>query len=186
MELADVTNARTTYNQAIQLAQRIGADKSTVTRILHRLADIDMSRLEMRAAQRSYEQIKTLDPNDAKARRALIELNFRLNDPASAIRELDTLLQYYAKERNGRAILELLEEWVKKRPEDEAMRSRLGAVYQQIKRNDEALKQYKALLELQLNSGRYQDGCQTLKRILALQPPNPQQYVHLMQQLGCG
>lgn len=185
-ELGDHNNARTTYNQAIQLAQRIGADKTVVIKILHRLADLDMTRLEVRGAFRNYENIKNLNPSDEKARRMLIELNFRLSDPTAAIRELDTLLQHYAKERNGRAILELLEGWVEKRPNDEGIRSRLAAVYQQIKRNKEALEQLNALLELQLNNGRHADACQTLKRILPLQPPQQQHYLNLMQQLGCG
>ncbi len=185
-ELGDHSNSRTTYNQAIQLAQRIGADKSVVIKILHRLADLDMTRLEMRGAFRNYENIKNLNPADEKARKMLIELNFRLSDPAGAIRELDALLQHYAKERNGRAILELLEGWVDKRPNDEGVRSRLAAVYQQIKRNKEALEQLNALLELQLNNGRHADACQTIKRILPLQPPQQQHYLNLMQQLGCG
>lgn len=185
-ELGDYANARTTYNQAIQLAQRIGADKSKVIQVLHRLADLDMTRLEMRGAFRGYENIKNLNPSDEKARKMLVELNFRLSDPAAAMRELDALLQYYAKERNGRAILELLEGWVEKRPNDEGIRSRLAAVYQQIKRIKEALEQLNALLELQLNSGRHTDACQTLKRILPLQPPQQQHYLNLMQQLGCG
>ncbi|MBI5928922.1 MAG: tetratricopeptide repeat protein [Chloroflexi bacterium] len=185
-ELGDYNNARTTYNQAIQMAQRIGADKSKVIKILHRLADLDMTRLEVRGAFRNYENIKNLDPADEKARKMLVELNFRLSDPAAAIRELDALLQHYAKERNGRAMLELLEGWVVKRPNEEGIRSRLAAVYQQIKRNKEALEQLNALLELQLNNGRHTDACQTLKRILPLQPPQQQHYLNLMQQLGCG
>lgn len=185
-ELGDHTNSRTTYNQAIQLAQRISADKSVVIKVLHRLADLDMTRLEMRGAFRNYENIKNLNPSDEKARKMLVDLNFRLSDPAGAIRELDALLQHYAKERNGRAILELLEGWVEKRPNDEGIRSRLAAVYQQIKRNKEALEQLNALLELQLNNGRHADACQTLKRILPLQPPQQQHYLNLMQQLGCG
>jgi DNA-binding SARP family transcriptional activator len=184
--LADIANARTTYNQAIQLAQRIGADNSKVILILHKLADIDMTRLELRAALRAYENVKHLDPTDVKARRALIELNYRLSDPTAATNELDGLLQHYARQRDGRAILELLESWVEKRPKDEALRTRLGAVYQQIKRNKEALDQLNVLLELQLNNGRHNEACQTLKRILLLQPASPQHYLNLLQQLGCG
>lgn len=185
LELADVGNARTTFNQAVQLAQRIGADKTQIVGILHQLGDIEMQRLELRPALRAYENIKNLEPTDEKARRMLIDLSYRLSDPVSAVRELDSLLQMYAKQRNGKAILELLEYWVSERPNDEAIRSRLAAVYQQIRRPDAALEQLDALLELQINSGRHSEGCGTIKKILALNPPSPTHYQNLVQQLGC-
>ncbi len=186
LELADVGNARTTFNQAVQLAQRIGADKARIVSILHQLGDIEMQRLELRPALRAYENIKNLEPTDEKARRMLIDLSFRLSDPVSAVRELDALLQLYAKQRNGKAILELLESWVKERPNDESIRSRLAAVYQQIRRPEAALEQLDALLELQINSGRHSDACESIKKILALNPPSPTHYRNLVQQLGCG
>lgn len=186
LELADVGNARTTFNQAVQLAQRIGADKARIVSILHQLGDIEMQRLELRPALRAYENIKNLEPTDEKARRMLIDLSFRLSDPVSAVRELDSLLQLYAKQRNGKAILELLESWVKERPNDESIRSRLAAVYQQIRRPEAALEQLDALLELQINSGRHSDACESIKKILALNPPSPTHYRNLVQQLGCG
>jgi tetratricopeptide (TPR) repeat protein len=185
LELADVGNARTTFNQAVQLAQRIGADKTRIVSILHQLGDIEMQRLELRPALRAYENVKNLEPTDEKARRMLIDLSYRLSDPVSAVRELDSLLQLYAKQRNGKAIMGLLESWVKERPNDEAIRSRLAAVYQQIRRPDAALEQLDALLELQINNSRHSEACETIKKILGLNPPSPTHYRNLVQQLGC-
>jgi tetratricopeptide (TPR) repeat protein len=184
-ELADASNARTTLQQAIQLAQRAGIDKTRIVQVYHKLADVELMRLDNRSALRAYENIKNLQPEDEKAREMLIDLNYRLGDPASAVRELDTLLQLYAKQRKGNAILKLLETWVNKRNSDEALRTRLAAVYQQIQKPGEALKQYDAVLEIQLKQGRHNDACQTLRKILALKPQNPQKYLSLAKQLGC-
>lgn len=186
MDLADVNNARTTLNQAIQLAQRIGANKQVTIDILLRLANIDMDRLEFRGAMRSYENIRKLDPENEAARKMLVDLNFRLNDSGRAIREMDGLLQYYAQHRNGAAILSLLEEWTGRRPNDEGLRTRLAAVYQQIKRVDKALEQYDVIIEMQLNAGRHADACNTIKRVLGMKPSNAKHYMDLFQQLGCG
>jgi tetratricopeptide (TPR) repeat protein len=183
--LGDINNARATLNQASQLAQRVGADSNKMVEILHQLADLEMLRLDPRQALRAYENIKHLDPDDEKARKMLVDLNFRLGDPIGAVRDLDGLLQLYAKRRDGQAILKLLEDWVQQRPNDEAIRVRLATVYQQIKRNKDALAQYDALLELQINNGKHADACQTLKKILGLKPDSPQHYLSLVRQLGC-
>lgn len=184
-DLGDIHNARTTLNQALQLGQRNGVDKSKILHVLHYLADIEMQRLDMRSALRAYTNIRNLDPTDEQARKMLIDLNFRLGDPMGAIRELDGMLQLYAQQRNGRAIVELLREWAERRPKDEGILTRLAAVYQQMKQPQLALNTYTKLLDIQLEHGRHADACKTLKRILGLRPPNPQQYIDLAKQLGC-
>ncbi len=185
LDLGDTSNARTTLNQAYQLAQRSGTSKERTIDILHQLADVEMMRLETRPALRALENIRNLDPANEDARHMIIDLNYRLGDPQGAIRELDSLLQYYAKRRNGAAILKLLTTWVEQRPQDESLQLRLASVYQQIKRIDKALEHYDTLLELQLKHGRHREACKTVKRILAMKPPRQQHYIKIAQQLGC-
>lgn len=185
VNLADYNGARTTYKQAIQIAQRHGIDKTVMIQILHKLADVELTRLDTRQALRAYENIKNLEPEDTQAREMLIELNFRLGDVSGAINELDSLLQLYARHRNGKAILDLLQGLAEKRPQDEGILFRLASVYQQIKQPDKAIAQFKKLLELQLGSNRTQEACKTLKRILALRPANMDQYMNLARQIGC-
>ncbi len=69
-QLADMEQARATYQEAIRLAQRLG-DNERRAQIMHRLADIDMSRFDLRQAMRTYEQIRSFAPNDERARREL-------------------------------------------------------------------------------------------------------------------
>lgn len=183
--LADYNGARTTIKQAIQIAQRYNIDKSVMISLWHKLADIELTRLDTRQALRAFEHIKNLDPNDITAREMIIDLNFRLGDVSGATSELDGLLQLYAKQRNGRAILELLQGWVEKRPNDEGIMFRLASVYQQIKQPEKAIEQFKRLLEMQLGSNRSQEACKTLKRIMALRPANGEQFMNLARQIGC-
>ena len=185
LDLADVSNARMTINQSLQIAERNNLDKNSLLPLLHRLADVELTRLQTRPALRVYEEIKSYDPDDTEAREKIIDLNFRLGDPAGAVREMDTLLQIYAKKRDGKAIITLLEGWVQKRPEDESIRTRLATIYQQIKRPNAALKQYNTILEVQLKQNRQNEACATLKKILSMQPPDAERYQQLGQQLGC-
>ncbi len=116
-QLADLDAARTTYQSAIQLAQRIGAQQEQVLQIMHRLGEIDVDRLDLRQAMRTYEQIRRMAPTDERARRALVDLNYRLNDAVSAVRELDGLLRVYAQQHKAGQIIRVLEEQVTRYPE---------------------------------------------------------------------
>jgi tetratricopeptide (TPR) repeat protein len=182
-QLADLDAARSTYQAAIQLAQRVNAPQEQLIHIMHRLGEIDVSRLDLRQAMRTYEQIRKLDADDERARRQLVDLNYRLNDPVSAIRELDGLLRVYARDRKAGQIIGILEEQVTRYPSDMALRSRLAAVYRQTGNNVKAIEQLDSLAELQLESGLHGDAVVTIRRIVSLNPPQVADYVRLLQQL---
>ncbi len=184
-QLADLEQARATYQEAMRLAQRVSAESKRRAEIMHRMADIDLSRLDLRQALRTYEQIRSIEPTDERARRSLIDLNYRLNNAPEAIKELDGLLRIFAQQRRGDQIVGILEELVTRMPNDMALRSRLAAVYRQIKRVQDAIAQLDALGELQLEAGLYQDACATIKQIVVLGPNDIEQYKNLLTQLGC-
>ncbi|MBX3080004.1 MAG: tetratricopeptide repeat protein [Anaerolineae bacterium] len=184
-ELADMEQARATYNEANRLAQRIEAPLPKRIEILSSIGELDMSRLDLRQAQRTFEQIRSLDPNNEKVSLTLMDIYYRLNNTMDATKQLDLLLRMYAQKRQGDLILQLLESLVTQRPNDMAIRNRLGSVYRQLGRKAEAIAQFDALGELQLEAGMYQDACTTIKQIIQLGPEDTEQYRVLLQQLGC-
>ena len=183
-QLADMDAARTTYLSAIQLGQRLDVPDEQIIQILHRLGEIEVNRLDLRQAMRTYDQIRRTDPNDERARRALVDLNYRLNDPISAVRELDGLLRLYAKQQKAGQIIRVLEELVTRYPNDMALRSRLAAVYHQTGNMPKAVEQLDALAELQLESGLHNDALVTIRRIITLNPEQAQDYQRLLRQLS--
>jgi tetratricopeptide (TPR) repeat protein len=183
-QLADTDAARATYQSAIQLAQRIDTPKDQIVHILHRMGDIDISRLDLRGAMRTYEQIRKLDAEDEQARRALVDLHYRLNDPISAIHELDGLLRVYAKQHRANRIIQVLEEEVTRYPGDMALRSRLAAVYRQTDNINKAVDQLDSLAELQLEAGLHGDALVTIRRIISMNPDRVEDYRRLLQQLS--
>jgi len=184
-QLADVTQARSTYQAALRLAQRIGSPAKKRSEIMRHIAEIDQNRLDWRQALRTYEQIRQIDPNDEVVREELVALNYRLNNPQEAIRELDGLLRVYAQNRDGNKIIAMLEKLVEQQPSDMALRSRLIAVYRQTRRIPEAVAQLDTLGELQLQAGMVQEACATIRQILTIQPEGGAQYRQLLTQLGC-
>ncbi len=182
-QLGDLDASRSTYENAIRLADE-GDAVDRLPHLLHRLAEIDVQRLDLRQAMRTYEQIRRIDPGDERARRALVDLNYRLNDPLSAIRELDGLLRVYARDHRAGDIIRVLEEQVTRYPNDMALRSRLAAVYRQTGKNAQAIEQLDALAELQLEAGMHKDAVVTVRRIIALDPPQVNDYKRLLDQLS--
>lgn len=183
-QLADLDAARTTYQSAIQLGQRLSVPDGQIVQILHRLGEIEVNRLDLRQAMRTYDQIRRTDPSDERTRRALVDLNYRLNDPISAVRELDGLLRLYAKQQKAGQIIRVLEELVTRYPNDMALRSRLAAVYHQTGNVPKAVEQLDALAELQLESGLHSDALVTIRRIITLNPEQAQDYQRLLRQLS--
>ena len=114
----------------------------------------------------------------------LVDLNYRLNDPISAVRELDGLLRVYAREHRAGQIIKVLEEQVTRYPQDMALRSRLAAVYRQTGNLTQAVEQLDSLAELQLEAGLHNDALVTIRRIIALNPRNVDDYRRLLRQLS--
>src|SRR5690606_3280720 len=163
---------------------RVGASSEKLVRIKHRMADIDQMRLDIRKAQRTYEEIIELDPEDERARRMLIDLNYRQGNQVEAIKRLDQLLSRYAKNKQVNRIMQLLEELVTLYPNDTGLRSRLAAIYRQLGRKKDAVIQLDALGELQLEAGVHEEAANTIRQIIALNPEGVEDYKRLLAQLG--
>src|SRR5262249_61121959 len=134
-----------TYRKPVRRAKGKNRAPKKRAKTLRRLANINMSRWASRQAQRNYKQVRPLAPDDETARRALIDLNYRLNNPLEAVKELDSLLRMYAQQRRGDQIISTLEQMVQGTPNDMALRSRLAPVYKHTNRKDDAVCQLDAL-----------------------------------------
>jgi tetratricopeptide (TPR) repeat protein len=183
-QLGNFDMSRDIFTAAERLANRVGASTEKIVRIKHRVADIDQMRLDMRKAQKIYEEIIQIDRDDERAHRMLVDIHYRQNNPIEAIKKLDTLLSIYAKAKQPNRITQLLEELVTTYPNDTGLRSRLAAIYRQLKRNVDAIKQLDALGELQLEAGLHQDAVNTIRQIIALNPEGVEDYRRLLAQLG--
>jgi tetratricopeptide (TPR) repeat protein len=183
-QLGNFDMSRDVFVAAERLANREGVSKDKIVRIKHRVADIDQMRLDMRRAQKTYEEIIHIAEDDERAHRMLVDIHYRQNNAVEAIKKLDTLLGIYARNKQANRITQLLEELVTLYPNDTGLRSRLAAIYRQLKRKDDAIKQLDALGELQLQAGLHQEAISTIRQIISLGPDGIEEYKHLLSQLG--
>ena len=186
ISLADLNMARKTYTDALRTAQQANIDRSQRVKILHRMADIDMQSLDWRQALRIFDQIRTLQADDQKAWSNLIELNFALGQEQQALKELDNYVAYFGNKNQQAKVLEFLENMSNEYPDRIPVRRRLADFYKQLGRIEDSIKQLDALGDLLLEAGDRAATIQTVEMILALNPPNKDDYEEVLKQLRNG
>jgi len=185
-QMAQWDRAREIYNEALQLAFQKNAGREWAVRILHRIGDIDMQRVDWKQAIAVYEQIRDLDPNDEKARLTLVDLYYRFGRQVEALKELDDLLRTYREAGQSAKVIPTLRALVDEHPNDMPLLARLAQTYLDAGDVEEALQALDRLGDLQLEAGRIKEAINTIKVILRLNPPNADAYRELLEQLKAG
>jgi tetratricopeptide (TPR) repeat protein len=183
-QLGDFDRASFTFGVAEQIAQEEGAPPQKIVEIKHFLAEIYQMRLNTRGAQKIFEDILALMPDDQKALRSLIEIYYMLGNQVEAVKRLDMLLGIYAKQGKVQKIVQMLEDLVQTNPSDTALRQRLAQIYRKLGKVREAIEQLDALGELQLDAGLHGEAAKTIKQIISMGPDRLDDYKRLLAQLG--
>jgi tetratricopeptide (TPR) repeat protein len=185
-DMAEIDMARKTLANSLRLSQQMATGNGWSLKILHMMGDMDLSRLDQRRALRVYEQIRTLDPGDDKARVNLIDLNLRIGQEDQAAKELDSYLEFLVESGRGPEALNLLEEMAREHPGKQSLHARLAEAYKAAGRTADAISQYDALGEVQLDAGQNEDAIRSIQAIIDLNPPDVEDYVELLRNLHSG
>ncbi|MCL5429170.1 MAG: tetratricopeptide repeat protein [Chloroflexi bacterium] len=181
--LAQLDEARDTYEKALHLAQGADVDASWNVQILHQMADIDLQRLDWRKALRVYEQLRTMAPNDEMARLKLIQLNLRLGQAAKANVELDNYLSSLNSRGREQDAGNFLRNLVDENQDYPLGHRRLAEHYQQNGQREDAIREWNKVGELFVESGDREGAKAAVRAILALNPPNAQRYQQFLNRL---
>jgi tetratricopeptide (TPR) repeat protein len=181
--LADLIMARQTYQQALQMAQQANVDRKWKIKILHRIADIDLQCLDWRQALRVFDQIRTMMPEDAKARSSLIELNFRLGQAVQALAEVDNYVAYMWSNGQKDKAIKFLESILEENPKQAGIMKRLAELYRQVGRTTEAIGILDSVGDILLELGDRAGAIETVRIILSMNPPNAVEYQQLLAQI---
>lgn len=185
-QMAQINEARQVLAEAQELAQSIGAGSERMKQILHQMGDIDLARLDLRQGVQVYGEICKLDPADDVARENLVDLHLRLGQEAQAGQALDTYLQILVERGEGTKALNKLEQLVRDYPGKQVLHARLAEAYRAAGRNADAISQFDALGEIQLDAGQMKEAAKTVKIILELDPPDVEGYRELLRNIEAG
>jgi tetratricopeptide (TPR) repeat protein len=181
--LADLTRAREVYLEAYQLAEKRGLSRDIKVSIMHYIADIELQSLNWKQAVKIYEQIRKTDPGNYQATEKLIELNLRLGQDEQVQSELDEYSSMIEYSGEGQELLVYLEKLAEEYPDRTYLRQRKAEIYQHKGQLREAIKELDAIGEVLLNAGDNEGAIQVIESILALDPPNKDDYQELISQL---
>jgi tetratricopeptide (TPR) repeat protein len=182
-QLASAEKARETYTEALQLAPRGTTSRLWTTKILHKIGEMDAQRGDWKRALQTYEQIRRFDPGDEKAQLALIELYYKI-EPQRAVKEIDELIKEYRANKTLRKLGPIVEEQVKLHPRDMALVGRAAQICIESGLRAKGIEYLNQLGEMQLNAGLNKQAIATLRAIVALNPPNVNDYRTLLTQIG--
>ncbi len=184
--LAELDSARTSYSRALALAKTIsddGDDGGWRMKLLLKLADIDIQRLDWESAIETFEEICDISPRYEKASVSIVDLNFRLGNKTPAEKEISRYIMLFDPESeadNVRDYLILLKEEVSN--EDYIFRQ-LAAHYQKLGQTELAITELDGLGDMLLEAGNKGAAVEVIQEIVNLNPPNIEAYQKLLGQL---
>jgi len=181
--LADLNRARKTYNEALRLAQQSRQNWNLLIDILYHMADIDVQSLDWRQALRIYEQIKTMKPDDPRARASLIGLSIRLSQEDQAEAELKDYLALLNKSGESDKAIPFLESLLIEYPQVIFIRTCLADSYRQVGRKSDAIREFDIVGEKLLERGDRQGAAEIITAILGLDPPDNESYRQLLSEI---
>ncbi len=183
-ELAQVSKALETYNEALRLAPKAADETTWTVELLHHIGDIYLQRADWRQALKIYQRIKQVSPYDERTCLSLVDLHYKMNNAREGLAELDALIGYLYKVKKLEKVLTILQDAIRMRPEEEALRLRLAQAYLSQGKKEEAVTELDILGDLQLKAGRIQQAIETIRSIVKINPANVESYRQLLQRLG--
>ncbi|MDX9849503.1 MAG: tetratricopeptide repeat protein [Anaerolineaceae bacterium] len=181
--LAELDKARQSYLLALRLAQQSRTNRKWAVQILTKIADIDMQRLDWRQALRIFEQLRSLQPEDKAARVQLIDINVRLGQLRSALKEIDDFVKILEEKQKTKEVVQFLNELIKEHPEEIEIRKRLMDAFIRYGHTSKAIKQMDEMADRLLDKGDKRGAIEMVEAIIAMNPPNSNQYRQLLQQI---
>ena len=182
-QLAQVNKALDKYNEALRLAPRASDEKIWTVRLLHRIGDICLQRVDWRQALKIYQRIKQISPYDEHTCLILTDLYYKMGQSRKGLAEIDALLGYLFKNKKFTKALAVLRDAVQMRPGEGPLRFRLAHACLSQGKKEEAVAELDALGDLQLRAGRAQQAIETIRSIIKINPSNVESYRQLLSQI---
>lgn len=182
--LAELDKARQTYLEALHIAQSSREYRRWALLILGKVADIDQQRLDWRQAVSTYEQMRTLQPDDRDLRGRIIELHFRLGQETAALNEIDNYIHFLISANRIDEAVQFLHDLILEHPQKKLLlRYRLAHLYRQLQQIEHAVAELDALADTYIELGEPPQAIRMVREIIALNPPNKAEYELALQKL---
>ena len=173
---ANFDQMRKVYFDALRLSSKIPNSNDRNIEILNRIADIDMQRLDWHRAQRVYEQIKSLAPNDAEVRNNLIGVYYRLGQLDAAEHEIEDFISVMRNSRQYEKGVDFLSKLIEEWPQKYNQREMLAELYLRMGRRENTLDEYNTVASAYLDENDTTNTIRILQRMMTIDPEHGGEY----------
>lgn len=173
---ANFDQMRKVYFDALRLSSKMPDSNERNIDILSRIADIDMQRLDWHRAQRVYEQIKSLAPNDIAVRSNLIGVYYRLGQTDAAEHEIDDFISVMRNSRQYEKGVEFMTSLINEWPQKYNQREILAELYLKMGRRESTLDEYNTVASAYLDEGDTKNTIRILQRMMTIDPEHGGEY----------
>lgn len=181
--LAELDSARSSYVKALAISKTLTDGGNTRLRLLQRLADLDIQRLDWESAITTYEEIGEVAPRNQKASISIIDLNYRLSKFPAAEREIERFIDQLDPAVDGETIHNYLTALKQEVPREAYVIRKLVDFYKGLGKKELAIAELDGLGELLLDTGKRDEALAVVTEIIELNPPNVDAYQKLLDQL---
>jgi len=181
--MAELDSARSAYTKALTLSKSLADGAGLRMKLLQRLADLDIQRLDWESAITTYGEISEVSPSNKKASVSIVDLSFRLNKPHLAEKEIDRYLALFDPRENKEAVEIYLKDLNTEVPREVYIIRKLADFYKTLGQTEQAIAELDKLGDMLLDAGRKEDAVAVIQEIVSLNPPNVEAYQKLLGQL---
>ena len=181
--LAELEQAKQNYQHALSLTNKSSDPRKWAQQILNKLADIELQSLDLKAAIKIMEQLRSLDPVDSTTRSTLIDLYLRIGLTSGAMNELDAYLKILEDGRQFDKAEEFVDRLLADRPDNIEIQKRLVNLFHSTNQIEKAVEKLDALAEKCLRQENKPGALSTLQHLISLDPPNSNDYRRLIEEL---
>ncbi len=152
--------------------------------VLHQVGEIQVGRVQWKAALETYRHIAALSPTDERARIRLVDLHYKLGQDAEALAQLNELIGLYRERGDHNRTIRVLREVSDLRPDNPELHRLLAEAYVAAGKMAEAVQELDLAARLLWDNGQRDQARAAMRELIALNPPNVETYRARLQQMG--
>lgn len=182
--LAELVRARETYEKALGLVSAVPHENDWRKTILHRMADIDVQRLDWDSALEVFKKIRDSYPEDLDASMHIVELHYRMGNERKAGHEMERYTGRFDPQEESDQIISYYQALKEENPHKSGIRRSLADFYRSQGDREQAITELDLLGDMLLDEGDQERAIEVIQEIIDLNPPHLEEYKKLLRQLA--
>ena len=166
------------HEQLIELYNKLGDNEKFYSeKVL--VADLMVGKDMLEEAEKRFEECLTIQKNDNKVRRELVDIYLKNNKLKNALEEALTLSQAYHKERKYEDAITLYNQLIEHEPRNLNLREKLSEFYVMSDQLQKGLDQLNIVAEELTSRGEWDGAIKAYKKALTIDNKNAELHYHI-------